>query len=402
MADHSIPPDKREFYCSHCNSKVIIPADLPPTTGPCPHCGQTITSPDFRHFQKPAPQAAQPAPEPSHEALRVDPPRKETPPQKSIAPLIVAAVLLLAIAAGALFAANWLLNQQKAAPLNTERKSGETPEMAENLYLSSGWVQDARRTLDDFIKAQTVEGKLPSIIGGESKAKELEDFYGGSEIIDFDTPASAFSEFDLSRADHEKGIFLLTYDQPAQLSMRDFFRPLAPLEVQYGVDAPDILLVTLAKVSNFTMEPMKVFAFFKRTKDGMKLDWDTFAQTKYHTMATFIDLPEPGQKSVFRVVIFEDVPPQNLSIPGYRTYRVADPAHTTASALVNVKVDSEIGRTLSTINWRNEGLEGRVPRRTATVELEWAGSHTAPELKLSRFICWEFLGLGGTADEKSN
>lgn len=32
--------------------------------------------------------------------------------------------------------------------------------------------------------------------------------------------------------------------------------------------------------------------------------------------------------------------------------------------------------------------------RTATVELEWAGTDS-PQLAISRFVCWEILGLGG-------
>src|SRR5690606_20546795 len=30
----------------HCNGKILIPRNLPPTTGPCPHCKRTITSPE--------------------------------------------------------------------------------------------------------------------------------------------------------------------------------------------------------------------------------------------------------------------------------------------------------------------------------------------------------------------
>jgi hypothetical protein len=81
-------------------------------------------------------------------------------------------------------------------------------------------------------------------------------------------------------------------------------------------------------------------------------------------------------------------------VPGTRTYRVADPANTGDTARINVKVDSEIGRALSLINWRGT-KESRPITRTATVELKWTGEPDAPELEISRFICWEFLGLGG-------
>jgi hypothetical protein len=53
-----------------------------------------------------------------------------------------------------------------------------------------------------------------------------------------------------------------------------------------------------------------------------------------------------------------------------------------------------MGRALSLINWRGT-KENRPITRTATMELKWNGEPTAPELEISRFLCWEFLGLGG-------
>ena len=79
---------------------------------------------------------------------------------------------------------------------------------------------------------------------------------------------------------------------------------------------------------------------------------------------------------------------------GTRTYRLADPANTSDTARVNVKVDSETGRALSIINWYNTG-ETQAITRTATVELEWVDENSTTQLRISRFICWEFLGLGG-------
>lgn len=94
------------------------------------------------------------------------------------------------------------------------------------------------------------------------------------------------------------------------------------------------------------------------------------------------------------VFIVEEVPDNSRAVAGTRSYRLADPANSGDTARVNVKIDSEIGSTLSIINWR--GTEENQPiTRTATVELKWLGENHAPELVISRFICWEFLGLGG-------
>ena len=45
MSTPGLNPDQREFRCVHCNGKIVVPKDLPPTAGPCPHCEKEITSP---------------------------------------------------------------------------------------------------------------------------------------------------------------------------------------------------------------------------------------------------------------------------------------------------------------------------------------------------------------------
>ena len=178
-------------------------------------------------------------------------------------------------------------------------------------------------------------------------------------------------------------------------SAKDFFRPLAPLEVQHGLQEPDLLLSSLAKAGNFTSEPVKVHVFFKRTPDGLRLDWETFAQTKYRTFRNFSELPDPGKSGVFRLFVVEDVPEKGQVVRGMKTYRMVDPAHRTDSVRVQVAIDSELGRALSILNWR--GIRNaRQKTKTATLELEWT-QDASPQLAIKRFICWEFLGIGGQA-----
>lgn len=272
--------------------------------------------------------------------------------------------------------------------------SPEDLEIREANYIRIGWQDDAYKTLGNFISGTSVAEKLPYIHNPEALKPRMENFYGGVVINDSDTPADSFSVHELSEEDRKRGIFMLTYDQPPQFSMKEFFRPLASLEVQYGIDEADILLSTVARVGNFAMEPVRVHAFFKRTDAGLKLDWEVFAQTKYRIFRNFVELPDPGASEIFRVLILEDVPDKGQGIAGARTYRLADPANLSDSARVNVMLDSETGRALSIINWR--GTKQAEPvTRTATVELEWTSGPERPELKIKRFICWEFLGLGG-------
>ena len=65
------------------------------------------------------------------------------------------------------------------------------------------------------------------------------------------------------------------------------------------------------------------------------------------------------------------------------------------SVRIDVPIDSELGRSLSILNWRGV-KNGRPKTRTATLELEWTRD-PSPRLTISRFLCWEFLGIGGQA-----
>lgn len=418
MTDSEIPDHQREFRCKHCDGKIIIPLDLPPTTGPCPHCGGVITSPAVHAPAAPAavvevapaPPAEFPAPPAiaqSEETPKIEPtplppklkksPKKNSPKvvkseRSGLIPALLVLFLLFLAGGAVVYFASLELGKNIEAP--ALKAAAGDPTANEANYIRIGWQKDAYQLLRKFTAATASKDKLPFILHGSDLASKIEDFYGGVEIIDSDTPADAFSIYDLCVEDRKRGLFMMIYDQPPQFDMKEFFRPLASLEVQYGVDEADLLLSTLARVSNFAMDPLRVHAFFKRTPEGLKLDWEIFAQTKYRTLQNFVELPEIGQSGVFRVFIVEDVPDKGRSVAGTRTYRLADPANTGDSARINVKVDSETGRALSIINWRGT-KENRPITRTATVELKWTGEPSAPELEISRFVCWEFLGLGG-------
>jgi hypothetical protein len=475
MATTDIPSAKREFRCNHCNGKILIPQDLPPTTGPCPHCSGIITSPapesaapapfPVRPLEvqvpvpqvpvragtppqpipskaqpetpvpQPPPPAARPAippvresqippavmpaapvpavpaktelpkrnveiphaSDPSHGNKRKPKPAKAAEPvgpsaKSRLIPVMLVILLLFAgIGTAVYFIADELGRKVDAPDISG---FAPDPQAAEANYLRTGWQKEAYQILGDFIAADSASGKLPFILKSAELEPKLREFYGDKPINDADTPAEAFSVYELPEEDRKRGLFMMTYDQPPQYEMKEFFRPLATLEVQYDIEEADLLLSSLAKAGNFTTEPLRVHAFFKRTPEGLKLDWEVFLQTKYRTFETFVKVPEIGNTAVFRVLIVEDVPEKGRPETGTRTYRVVDPANIDDSARINVKFDSETGRALSVINWRG-GKENQPITRTATVELKWTGDPGAPELEISRFICWEFLGLGG-------
>ncbi len=434
MSENPVPNHQREFRCKHCNGKILIPRDLPPTTGPCPHCSGVITSPapetqpaatfhapaaPPKPAPAPAPAQARPAPVatppaasappprdqpspaspepatgPSERGARIDSsrnkPRKEEGKRSILFHLLMAFILLVALGFGVVVIASEMA-KKKASPAPAV---SSTSAIAEANYIRIGWRTEANEVLQDFINGRTVAEKLPHILDPGRIEPLMEEFYGGGIINDTDTPVDGFSVYELSEVDRNRGIFMMVYDQPLQPEMKEFFRPLVPLEVQHGLEEMNLLLSAVTLAENFAMEPLRVFAFFKRTPEGLKLDWETFAQTKYRTFQNFVELPSPGQSEIFRVFIVEDVPDKGRAVAGTRTYRMADPANPTDTTRVNVKIDSETGRALSIINWRGT-TENRAITRTATVELRWTEDHQAPELEISRLICWEFLGLGG-------
>jgi hypothetical protein len=325
-------------------------------------------------------------------------PRPAKPPGPPSRKRLLAALLMLLVL---IFAAGgtWIyLGTQLGRGRSSARPTINAAAMAqirEKKYLESGWQDEARKLLSQFLDADSAAGKAACSLRGSELLAAMDLFYGGGRIDDSDTALSGFSVEPLPPDDQRRGIFMMRYDQPPQFEMRDFFRPLAPLEVQYGLQEPDLLLGSLARAGNFTTEPVKVHVFFKRTPDGLRLDWETFIQTKHRTFREFTELPDPGRSAMFRLFVVEDVPERGREQRGMKTYRMADPAHKTDSVRVDVPIDSELGRSLSILNWRGV-KDARPTARTATLELEWSDD-PSPQLTIKRFICWEFLGIGGQA-----
>ncbi len=85
----------------------------------------------------------------------------------------------------------------------------------------------------------------------------------------------------------------MRYERPAQFNIREFFRPVAPLEVQYRVEDPGLLLSSFAMLDHFAMEPVRVMAFYKQEGDDLRLDWDVYAQTLEAIKQVFSELAVP-------------------------------------------------------------------------------------------------------------
>lgn len=286
--------------------------------------------------------------------------------------------------------------EQGLEPLEVQTPKVKEEAVARQNFLNDGWMNYSSNTLVSFLKAQSPADKAPHILGGKEKIDHMTAFYGTGHAIDeSDTPVDVFDHVPLDIDDRRRGIFLMQYDQPAQVDMRQFFVPVATLEVKHKLEEPDILLSAFADREQYMMEPVRVMAFFKEVENRLLLDWDVYSQTKYRTLKHFTKSARPGQKMTFRVMAREVLPPARSSVDPSKTrfFRFSDPAHAGDKIDIPITNESLPGQILADIAWINIPGE-EADNRYATVELAWTESDQ-PSLQLSRVICWEFLGLGG-------
>ena len=435
----------RSFQCRSCHGGIQIPYDLPPTSAPCPHCGVIITSPppdpglvadgpgppeacgvDLRHGEQSCPPEKGGVP-PRSEGPSIPAPDGVTEPsdpaktnsasdteedlgwsegvrRKKIHPAIafLSAVLVIVGVLVTLVVLN-RTDPELAPPVGLHQaesiSAGPVKDQAarRELFLKDGWKLATTRSLTGFLRAATPEAKAGFVIGGEAKLGEMNDFYMGSSTVDeSDTPIDSFSHFDLDIVDKRRGLFLMRFERPPQVRMSEFFRPVVPLKVQHDLAEPGLLVSAFAARERFSMEPLRVMAFFKEEGDEILLDWDVYAQTKYRRFKHFTMEPRPGQAAVFRVMVREAVPlAEDGESSGARFYRLSDPAFYNDEVTIPVPSAELPGRILSALAWI--GLpDRRAENRYATVRLAWTGGPES-RLRVEEVICWEFLGLGGVA-----
>jgi hypothetical protein len=404
---------QRSFYCPNCQGIIYIPDDLPPTTAPCPHCSGLITSP--------AVEIIQPAATVTHAQVVNTPVAIEQKPitsritsadlpveqKNSKVPWIVALVLIVGMIAGAYFLYHSFIATQISQKVSEITPTESVPgtlmpkdpsdissteqKMLDEEFIHSGWKEVAKVTLEKFISAKTPSEKAKYVIGGEQTLRRLLQIYGPNIMDESEFPADAFLPGDLSEENNNRNIFMMAYDRPGQFVMSKFFRPLVSIEMQHGLEELNPLIEASTKVSNFAMEPIKIHAYFKSTDQGMLLDWDVYLQTRYRTLQSFIERKTEARSGIFRVIIVEDLPLPEQEKQNVRVYRVGDPANIGDSYRIAVPIGSKVENSLKKINW--QGTESIDPKlATATIELASSADET---ISISRFICWEYEGLGG-------
>ena len=430
MSD-STKPTKASFSCKYCQKNIQIPYGLSVITAPCPYCGKEVTSPDFDKVEASVPKpsetnevelqqpSTEPAvnapvlltsaaasikktsdlPDPNKEAEEKLGEDEEVSEKSKEARLIWIVLLLLLLIIGGL--AIWLTNSGKnqaaVAEVPADEDTGRAAEELKKEWRAGGWKQDASNVLIGFMSAKSAEEKMKYAIPNDGVQEDLQQFYpAGSD--DSDTPAEFFAHRSGSEQDHERGIFRMQYRQPGQIEMRDYFAPIGSLDKIMGMKEATLIDMAYAINKSNVSVPISIMAFFKDTEAGLKLDASIFMQGKFRTFRSFINYPKPGDKKIFRVTISESIDHELRDNKQYRTYRIEDFAYPEEHVNVSVKVDSEVGKILSVLNWR--GMNRDYQARTATIELGWSKAKPV-SLQVERLICWEFLGVGGEVGNSS-
>lgn len=378
MSEYSQLSQERAFHCPQCNGRIVIPSNLPPTTGPCPHCQTTITSPEpiaqateIQENLKPVLET-RPAPIPIPTSVSAEKhdetatPVEETKSDKSTKRtnpttlILVFILLLISLGGAAYFVIDFLKPKSEPKKKSTTSNLVRIP---------------ANPVLIKYLAASTLDEKLNFVYNADELRPKLEAFYKDGKFNESDTPAGSFSLVKLPEMDSQKGFMLLTYDQPAA----------APNGQTPPKTKPE---------NNLTAQRTKILAFLKETDSGVKLDWEVFAQTRYRTFNQFIKTPVIGKSEVFRVIVSHAPVDKSAAEKPNISYKFHDPAHLGDNVEISPDKKSQAGQALARLNVENAKQPGDV-NRTATVELTWTGDPSAPQLEIKRFICWEFLGLGG-------
>ena len=429
------PSSQVSFTCPHCQKPIFIPVGLASTTAPCPHCGIAVRSPDQNignippaqaanlgsaampvagvaqqqqqqqqqvpvapvqdapislkntEERNPVPAAATARPIASKEAQLIS---EQPPAQKGKLGLIVVAILLLTLAGGAAF---WLAakrDKEDRSPAGNVTGGGSSPSDFGASGLDDSWKKEASQVLNGFLTAATPEEKMKYCISNEGVLDELKTFYpAGTEM---DASLAAFSHTEGNKIDHDRGIFLMRYRRPAQIDIRNYFAPIGNLETIMGQVEPSLIEMAHRVDEENLAQPIMISAFFKKTGEDLKLDASIFIQSHHRSYKSFIEYPQPGESRVFRVLVMEVLTHQVRDETARRAYQFADFSYQQDYVNLPIAVDSDIGKTLSVLNWRGGNTRG--VRRTATIEMAW--TDTSPSrLELKNILCWEFLGVGG-------
>ena len=254
--------------------------------------------------------------------------------------------------------------------------------------LSAKANESAKLALSAVLNARDAASLAERVIDGEKKLPAIERYLKENGSFPKPGELDEISSLPLSLEDSKKGIAGLIYRRNPSVDLL----PTNSIPLAIQTAGP---LERLAMVSSTQGEkPRQALALFKRQGDRMLLDWDLFVQTWDRSLAAFRDGQLGDGPMRFRVLVASDIPVfENGETLENAVFRMQDPLSVGDIVRVSTKCFSPAERRLLEFNRANPGASRVGQTRTATLDL--VRDPESGRVGISRFVCWEFLGLGG-------
>lgn len=407
-----LPPSVSQAYftCAYCKQAIFIPTDLPPTTAPCPHCGEKVTSPELTKPEL-LPPARMELTSPIRRDTRLNKDRAKyaeavasnlvesssSGSSKVVLFVIMVAAALLALTAALFF---WWQNSPKKddgkLPSVPKSSSSEAVKVEKKELVQTDpvplfeWKKETSQVLKSFFSAESPKEMMGYVINNPDVGNQISSYYPDG-FKNNHLSHDFFTHSDSDKSNVERGIYRMLFKQVAKPKQIDNFSSIHSSKKQEKETSRLLEKVGDVGIARET-EPVTINAFFKKTPKGMKLDASVFIQNQFRTFKKFVTEAKPGEAEIFRLLISETLLHEEKDSDEIRTYRLQEIAYPKDYVNISLREDSDVGGILSQINWR--GLGKKRIWKTVTLELEWT-DESDPQLQIKKIICWEFLGLGG-------
>lgn len=256
--------------------------------------------------------------------------------------------------------------------------------------------QAARDSLKNFLNAGDPLTKSQWVIGGAGKVQAIQErLADGSAIPSFSEEGDEIVTLPMTDDEARKGLCTFIYRPVADapLFAND---AILPLEVATGIAPPNPLQEAALVEDSSGRVAKESIALFRLQDEQMLLDWDLFIQTLDRSFIAFRDGSLGKGPLRFRVVLSVDKPVfENGETVDLKVYHLQDPLHAGDSLRLQVDLlhpDEPLLRLA--FHDKTGELLMPVQPRTATVDL--VRDPESGAITLSKFVCWEFLGVGGT------
>jgi len=209
-------------------------------------------------------------------------------------------------------------------------------------------------------------------------------------------PLSAFdilSPGSLSEEDLRRGILLLLYQTTIESAPSPGI-PRLPAGMQLAPNPAGVFAASSATDGPRPRTPRRALAFFRQDSQRIRLDWEVFIQTWDRSLAAFRDGRLGDGPMRFRVVIVRGAPtPESAGPTPSENFCLLDPLH--AQDMIQIKVDSSAAPAPQLAAMLAQNPDAASKPWAATLDLK--RDPQTGLIYVHRFVCHEFLGLGGVS-----